>query len=113
MVRAKWAPGRGEIVRLDFNPQSGSEQAGRRPALVVSPEPYNRKVGLGLFVPVTSVEKGYPFEVRLPGDLKTSGVVLSDQVKCLDWRARKAVFVEKVPDSVLAEVLARIATLLS
>lgn len=101
------------MVWLQFTPQTGHGQAGRRPALVVSPETYNRKVGLGLFCPITNQEKGYPFEVRLPQGFKVTGVVLSDQIKSLDWKARKAKYIAKVPDEVLQEVLSKAATLLS
>jgi len=101
------------VVWLQFTPQTGHGQAGRRPALVVSPETYNRKVGLGLFCPITNQEKGYPFEVRLPQGFKVTGVVLSDQIKSLDWKARKAKYIAKVPDEVLQEVLSKAATLLS
>lgn len=82
------APQRGEIVWLDFTPQSGHEQAGRRPALVLSPVEYNEKAGLALMCPITNQAKGYPFEVGLPKGLPVKGVVLSDQVRSLDWRAR-------------------------
>ena len=86
----EYIPDRGDIVWLHFDPQSGPEQAGRRPAFVVSPRAYNRKVGLALFCPITSRVKGYPFEVPLSDEGKTRGAVLSDQLKSLDWRARKA-----------------------
>ena len=88
----KYIPERGDIVWLNFTSQAGHEQSGKRPALTLSPLAYNRKVGLALFCPITSQEKGYPFEVGLPKEGKTTGVVLSDQVRNLDWRARKAVF---------------------
>jgi len=82
-----YCPKRGDIVWLTFNPKAGHEQAGYRPALVLSPEPYNRKVGLAVLCPITSRAKGYPFEVKLPDGFKVSGVVLSDQVKNLEWNA--------------------------
>ena len=114
MVSKKgWIPDRGEIVWLDFDPQAGSEQAGRRPALVISPGIYNRKVGLALFCPITSAQKNYPFEVCLPVGLKVSGVILSDHIKSLDWRARNAGYLDKVPDNVMADVLAKLATLVA
>ena len=106
-----YAPDRGDLVWLEFNPQAGHEQAGRRPALVISPGAYNRRVGLGLFCPVTSQVKGYPFEVALPSRLPVAGVVLSDQVKSLDWRARKARRIAKASPAVADEVLAKLATL--
>lgn len=105
------APDRGDVVWLEFNPQTGSEQAGHRPALVVSPQSYNRKVGLALVCPITSRAKGYPFEVALPPDFQTRGVILCDQVKSLDWRARRATRLESVPISVMNEVTARILAL--
>jgi mRNA interferase MazF len=108
-----WAPRRGDAVWISLRPQAGHEQAGRRPALVVSPEAYNRRVGLALLCPITSQAKGYPFEVRLPGGTDVSGVVLSDQVKSLDWRARRAEFLCAVPDAVVAETLGKLGALLA
>jgi len=106
-------PDRGDVVRISMNPQAGHEQAGRRPALVLSPAAYNGKVGLAILCPITSQVKGYPFEVALPADLPVSGVVLSDQAKSLDWKARRAEFMcELPPDSVL-EVLLKLGTLLA
>jgi mRNA interferase MazF len=110
-VARAYVPERGDIIWLEFNPQAGHEQAGYRPAFVVSPRAYHRKAGLALVCPVTSRIKGYPFEVPLPAGGKTRGVILSDQVKSLDWRARKAAFVERVVDEVVAEVTARIVAL--
>lgn len=104
-------PERGDVVWLQFNPQAGSEQAGHRPALVISPKSYNRKVGLALVCPVTSCVKGYPFEVELPQGLATKGAILCDQIKSLDWRARRATRLGSVPDAVLQEVTARILAL--
>lgn len=106
-------PDRGDLVWLEFSPQAGHEQAGPRPALVLSPRIYNAKVGLALLCPVTSQVKGYPFEVRLPADLNIQGVVLSDQVKSLDWRARKARRADRAPEAVVADVLAKLGALLS
>lgn len=108
-----YTPARGDLVWLAFNPQAGHEQAGRRPALVVSPESYNSKVGLALFCPITSQVKGYPFEVVLPHGLKAAGVVLADQIKSLDWRARKAAYLGRAPAGVVAEVLGKAITLVS
>jgi mRNA interferase MazF len=104
-------PERGDVVWLQLNPQAGSEQAGHRPALVISPKSYNRKVGLALVCPVTSRVKGYPFEVELPQGLATKGAILCDQVKSLDWRTRRATRLGSVPDAVLQEVTARILAL--
>ena len=108
----RYIPDRGDIVWLEFNPQAGYEQAGHRPALVVSPKAYNEKVGLALFCPITSNVKGYPFEVVLPEKHKVSGAILSDQIKSLDWRVRKAKRMAGAPGDVLDEVLAKILTLL-
>ena len=107
-----YVPDRGDLVWLEFTPQTGSEQAGRRPALAISPKAYNAKVGLALFCPVTSRVKGYPFEVVLPEGGGVIGVVLADQLKSLDWRARKAKLIERASSEVLALVTARILPLL-
>lgn len=106
-----YCPRRGDIVWVTLNPRRGHEQAGHRPAVVVSPEAYNRKTGLALLCPVTSRRKGYPFEVPLPDGLETSGVVLADQVRSLDWRARNAEHAGTLPDPVLQDVLAKLAVL--
>ena len=106
-----YVPERGDIVWLQFDPQAGHEQAGRRPAFVVSPRAYNRKVGLALFCPITSRIKGYPFEVPLPADGKAKGAILSDQLKSLDWTARTATRFDRAADDVVAEVTARILAL--
>lgn len=108
---SEYVPERGHIVWLQFDPQAGHEQAGTRPALVITPSSYNRRVGLALFCPVTSQVKGYPFEVSLPAGLKVQGTILSDQVKSLDWRVRKARYACTVPGDVLDEAVARILTL--
>jgi mRNA interferase MazF len=105
-------PNRGDVVWLSLDPQAGHEQAGRRPALVLSPVAYNGPVGLALVCPVTNRPKGYPFEVPLPDGLVVTGVVLADHVKCLDWRSRKATFICEVPEQVVAEVVRRLVLLL-
>jgi mRNA interferase MazF len=109
---AAYVPRRGDLVWLHFNPQTGHEQAGRRPALVLSPESYNGRVGLAILCPVTSREKGYPFEVALPPGGAVEGVLLSDQVKSLAWRARRAERIEPLPNQVTEEVLQKLGTLL-
>jgi len=109
---AAYCPKRGDIIWISFNPQAGHEQAGYRPALVLSPEPYNRKVGLALLCPVTTQVKGYPFEVNIPPGLKAAGVVLADQVKSMDWKARKASFLCSLPESSMRQVLNKVGTLL-
>ena len=108
----RYIPDRGDIVWLQFNPQAGHEQAGHRPAIVVSPRSYNSRAGLALFCPITSQIKGYPFEVVLPRERKPSGAILSDQVKSLDWRVRKAKRLSKAPKDVIREVLAKIRALI-
>lgn len=105
-------PDRGDLVWLEFSPQAGHEQAGRRPGLVLSPRSYNAAAGLALFCPITSQVKGYPFEVPLPADSPVHGVVLADQIKSLDWRVRKARRIARAPQTVVAEVLAKAQTLL-
>jgi mRNA interferase MazF len=108
----KYVPQKGDIVFINFNPQAGREQKGQRPALVISPKQYNEKVGLALFCPITSQIKAYPFEVNLPIKLKTRGAILSDHLKSLDWQARKAKFVEKLPSAQLEEVMQKLQALL-
>jgi mRNA interferase MazF len=107
-----YIPDRGDVVWIALNPQAGHEQAGHRPAVVVSPRSYNGKVGLGLFCPITGRAKGYPFEVALPSGLSVQGVVLADQVKSLDWRARRARLAARLPDDTCAEIIGKLATLL-
>ncbi len=108
----KYIPEKGDIVWLKFSPQVGHEQAGQRPALCVSPLSDNKKVGLGVFCPITSQIKGYPFEVKLPHNIKVNGVVLSDQIKSLDWESREASFICKLPEGSLAKVMGKIKSLL-
>jgi len=109
---AQYVPERGDFVWLEFSPQSGHEQAGRRPGIVLSPNSYNGRSGLALCCPITSRSKGYPFEVPIPGGLAISGVVLSDQLRCLDWQSRRASFVASAPEEVVEAVLARSRALL-
>ena len=109
---SSYIPSRGDAIWLDFNPQTGREQAGRRPAFVVSPASYNGKVGLVLLCPVTSRVKNYPFEVSIPEGFPVSGVVLSDQLKSLDWRKRRAEFICTLPKSVTQEVIKKIEALI-
>jgi len=111
-VTSRYIPAQGDIVWLQFTPRAGHEEAGHRPALVVSPKEYNRKVGLALFCPVTSQVKGYPFEVLLPSGLAASGAILSDQVKSLDWQVRKAKRLSTAPEEVVEEVLGKILALI-
>src|SRR5947207_9506817 len=96
-----YTPERGDFVWITLNPHAGHEQAGRRPALVLSPQNYNGVVGLALFCPVTNQVKGYPFEVAIPEGLAVTGVILADQVRSLDWRVRMAEFLCTAPDDVV------------
>ena len=112
MSSARFVPDRGDVVWLTFDPQAGHEQAGRRPALVLSPAAYNGKVGLALVCPITSRVKGFPFEVVLPEGLPVSGAILADQLRNLDWIERRASRLCRVPEMVLAQVLGRLEALL-
>ena len=105
------APERGDLVWIDFDPQTGREQAGRRPALVLTPARYNRLVGLLIACPVTTHAKGYPFESLLPAELPVRGVVLADHVRSLDWRTRRAAFICKTPAGLVDQVTAKVQAL--
>lgn len=113
MVSMVYVPDRGDAVWITLNPQAGHEQAGRRPAMILSPEAYNGKVGLAILCPITNQIKGYPFEVVLPSGLAVTGAILSDQVKSLDWRARNASFICALPSATITEVLQKLNTLVS
>lgn len=106
-----YVPDRGDIIWLNFHPQAGHEQAGRRPALVLSPKSYNGKVGLAILCPITNKAKGYPFEVSIPPNLDVKGVILSDQIKNLDWRVRNSEFICHLPSPCLKRVLQKLHTL--
>jgi len=108
-----YIPQCGDVVRITLNLQAGHEQAGRRPAVVLSPENYNGKVGLAILCPITNQIKGYPFEVLIPAGLPVAGAILSDQVKSLDWRARNAELLCTLPTETISEVLQKLVTLLS
>lgn len=107
-----YIPERGDLVMLSFDPQAGKEQAGMRPALVISPKAYNEKVGLAICCPITTKVKGYPFETSLDSESKTKGVILTDHLKNLDWKVRKALFLEKVSRPILDEVIVKIGALI-
>jgi mRNA interferase MazF len=109
---ARYVPDRGDILWLTFDPQAGHEQAGRRPALVLSPAAYNRRAKLALVCPITNQAKGYPFEVPLPVGLPMIGVILADHLKSADWAVRRAEFVAKAPADILADVIAKLRPLL-
>jgi mRNA interferase MazF len=109
--REPYCPERFDIIRIEFDPQAGREQAGARPAFVLSVRKYNAIARLCVLCPITNQAKGYPFEVTIPAGQKTTGVVLSDQVKSLDWSARNAEFVESCPE-LAPEVLGKLRALL-
>ena len=111
-MNRSYVPDRGDIVWLQFNPQAGHEQAGHRPALVLSPASYNRRSGLMLCCPMTSQKKGYPFEVVIAAETDRDSVVLADQVKSLDWKVRKAVKKGTASIEVIAETLSKLQALL-
>jgi mRNA interferase MazF len=108
-----YVPDRGDVVRLEFDPQAGREQAERRPAVILSPASYNGPTGRALCVPVSTKAKGYPFEVAMPAGFAVQGVAFADQVKCQDWRARHAQYIAVLPAPVIAHVLALTKALLS
>ena len=108
-----YIPKCGDVVWITLNPQAGHEQAGRRPAVLLSPKSYNGKTGLAILCPITSQIKGYPFEVVLPEGMPVAGAILSDQVKSLDWRARNAELICPLPDAITSEILQKLNTLLS
>ena len=112
-MTSSYVPEREDAVWITLDPRAGHEQAGRRPALVLSPKAYNGRVGLALLCPITGQAKGYPFEVALPEGLPVTGVILADQVKSLDWRERQATRICKVPQEVVAQVLRRLGVLLA
>lgn len=108
-----YIPQCGDAVWITLNPQAGHEQAGRRPAVILSPQNYNGKIGLAILCPITKQIKGYPFEVLIPEGLPVAGAILSDQVKSLDWRARDAELICTLPTETISEVLQKLVTLLS
>ena len=107
-----YIPSRGDIVWVDFDPQRGHEQAGRRPALTVSPQTYNRKAGLALMCPITSKVKDYPFEVSVKQN-EIQGAVLADQIQSLDWSERNARFIEKIDTHLLESVQQKLLLLVT
>ena len=108
-----YVPERGDVIWISLTPHAGHEQAGRRPAVVLSPSAYNRRVELAILCPITSQLKGYPFEVPLPEGLPVKGVILADQVKSLDWRVRKAEYVCRLPPEIVTETLQKLGALLA
>ena len=112
MIAAREAPSRGDVVWLRFNEQSGHEQAGHWPALILSPQRFNERSGVALTCPITSRSRDWPFEVQLPPNDSVTGVVLADQIRSLDWRRRNAKLASRAPRAVVAEVLAKVRLLL-
>lgn len=112
-VSGGYVPERGDAVWVSLDPRLGREQAGRRPALVLSPAAYNGRVGLAILCPITNQVKGYSFEVAIPPGLSVTGVVLADQAKSQDWRARQADLIGRVPDEVVNRVAQRLTVLIS
>jgi mRNA interferase MazF len=110
--KGSYVPSRGDLVWIDFDPQTGREQRGRRPALVLSPASYNRKVELGIFCPVTNQAKGYAWEVAIPEGLGVTGVILADQFKSLDWKQWRTDFAATLPRGILDEVLDKVLALI-
>jgi mRNA interferase MazF len=107
-----YCPDAGDIIRIDFDPQSAREQAGLRPAIVLSPRRYNSLVRLCILCPITSHVKNYPFEVAIPEGHAVIGVVLADQVKSLSWEQRRSAFICPAPAPVMHEVKAKLKSLL-
>jgi mRNA interferase MazF len=112
MVNSTYIPDRGDIVWLNFNPQKGHEQKGKRPAITISSKEYNGKVHLGLFCPITSQEKKYPFEVKITSE-KINGVVLTDQIKSLDWTKRDIEYITKATEEEIDKVVEKINILVN
>lgn len=113
MVKAVYQPERGDFVWVDFTPQAGTEQAGRRPALVLSPRDFNIATGLFVVCPLTNTQTSSRFEVPVPKGVRLSGVVLSHQFRTLDWLARNASFHSKANEELMCEVLGRIEAILA
>ena len=111
MVTRDYIPERGDIVWLNFTPQTGREQQGKRPAIVLSPQSYNKKVGLALFCPITTKQKGYPFEVKIDNGI-IKGVVLSDQIKSLDWQQRDIEFIIEATEEEMNEIIRKLSVLI-
>jgi mRNA interferase MazF len=109
---SSFIPDRGNAIWITLDPQAGHEQAGRRPALVLSPISYNRLTDLALLCPITNRVKGYPFEVKIPDGLSVKGVILADQAKSLDWKVRRAELICSLADETVQEVVDRLRTLL-
>jgi mRNA interferase MazF len=112
MVNLNYVPRHGDVVWLNFSPQVGHEQSGKRPAIVLSSEIYNKKTGLAIFCPITNQIKGYPFEVNLPDKFPVSGTILADQIKNFDWKKRGVEFIGKLSDQKIMEIIDKLLLLL-
>jgi mRNA interferase MazF len=110
---SSYVPERGDILWLDFSPQAGHEQAGRRPALTLSPAAYNKLRGMGLFCPITTRTKSWPFELEIPTGNSVHGYALCDQVRNLDWKTRNAIFIQEAPKDLINEALALLEPLVA
>ena len=108
-----YSPMRGDIVFTDFDPSAGSEQAHKRPALILSPDLFNKHIKLALVAPITSTVRGHGFEVKLDASTNTQGVVLCQQVKTIDYEYRGITFIEKAPIRIINEALARVRALVN
>ncbi len=104
MSKRDYFPRRGDVITIDFDPVKGHEQGGGKPAVVISDDRYNRRVGLAVVVPVTTKPKGYPFEVKIPPTSRVKGTILADHIKCIDWRVRNADLLDTLPPEVLDEI---------
>ena len=112
-MAGKYVPKRGDIVFTDFDPSAGTEQAHKRPALVLSPEPFNKQIQFALVAPMTSTVRGHGFEVLLGENMQTKGVILCQQVKTIDYEHRGVTHIEKAPTKIVNEALARVKALVS
>ena len=108
----KYIPARGDIIKLDFDPTLGREQSGYRPALIITPKQFNQATRLALVCPITSQVKGFPLEVVLPDGFITSGVILTFQVKTIDWHSRGVKYIESLPLETMEEVAAKLHALI-
>ncbi len=104
MSQKGFFPRRGDVILIDLDPVKGHEQGGRRPAVVLSADQYNRIVGLAVVVPITTKPKGYPFEVKIPQGSRVKGTILADHIKCIDWQVRNADLFDSLPYEVLQEI---------
>ncbi len=107
-----YIPRKGDFISISLDPQSGHEQKGRRPALVVSTNLFNEKTGMAFICPITNTNRGFPFQVVIPAGFKINGVAMVDQVKSVDFKSRRAAFIDRAPDSLLSEVLGLLEAIL-